>query len=107
MKPNPLKPISITKRAADEIKIIMQSDEIPNDYVLRIGVKEGGCGSGEDGFTIGFDSKKDSDLEYNYHGVVILVDKKHVMHLLGKQVSYKEDGDEWGFVFESADDNKG
>ena len=100
MKQNPLEPVSISKRAADEIKIIMQSDEIPNDYVLRIGVKEGGCGSGEDGFTIGFDVKKEDDLEYNNHGVPILVNKKHVMHLLGKQVGYKEDGDDWGFIFE-------
>ena len=103
MKPNPLEPISISKRAADEIKIIMQSDEIPNDYVLRIGVKEGGCGTGEDGFTIGFDEKKDDDLVYDNHGVSILVGKKHVMHLLGKHVAYKEDGDEWGFVFETSD----
>ena len=106
MNPNTLEPISISKRAADEIKVIMQSDEIPNDYILRSGVKEGGCGSGEDGFTIGFDTKKEGDLEYNNHGVTILVGKKHVMHLLGKHVGYKEDGDDWGFVFESLDKNK-
>ena len=103
MKHNPLKPISISKRAAKEIKIILLSDEIPNGHVLRIGVKEGGCGSGQDGFTIGFDTKKEADLAYVNHGVQILVAKKHVMHLLGKQVAYKEDGDEWGFVFESVD----
>ena len=101
MKANPLEPISISKRAAEEVKIIMQSDEIPNDYSLRIGVKEGGCGS--DGFTIGFDEKRDTDLEYTNHGIPILVDKKHVMHVLGKEVNYREDGDKWGFVFDETD----
>ena len=97
MKANPLEPVSISKRAAEEVKVIMKSDEIPNDYCLRIGVKDGGCG--EDGYTIGFDAKKDTDLEYSNHGVQILVDKKHVMYVLGKEVNYREEGDEWGFVF--------
>ena len=104
MKANLLEPVSISKRAADEVKIIMQSDEIPNDYQLRIGVKDGGCG--EDGFTIGFDEKKETDLEYTVHGVQILVDKKHLMYVLGKEVNYREDGDEWGFVFGDPGDKK-
>ena len=102
MKANPLEPISISKRAADEIKIIMQSDEIPNDYCLRIGVKEGGCGT--DGFTIGFDQKKESDPQYTKYEVPILVDKKHVMYVLGKEVNYREKGEEWGFVFDDTTD---
>lgn len=96
-----LEPVSISKRAAKEIKLIMQSDEIPNDHRLRIGVKEGGCSTG--GYTIGFDTKKESDLEYTIHGVQIYVDKKHVMYLMGMVVNYREDGDEWGFVFDNPD----
>jgi len=102
MKANPLEPISISQKAADEIKIIMQSDDIPNNYCLRIGVKEGGCGS--DGFTIGFDQKKESDIVYENFGVPILVAKKHVMHVLGKEVNYREKGEEWGFVFDDKKD---
>jgi len=97
-----LEPVEISKRAAEEIKIILQSDEIPNNYCLRIGVKEGGCGTG--GFTIGFDEKRADDLIYSRHGVQILVDKKHVMHVIGKKVEYREDGDEWGFVFDDANE---
>ncbi|MDH5474468.1 MAG: iron-sulfur cluster assembly accessory protein [Cyclobacteriaceae bacterium] len=98
-----LEPVSLSKLAAEEIKIIMQSDEIPNDHRLRIGVKEGGCGTG--GFTIGFDTKKENDLEYVNHGVQIYVDKKHVMYLMGMEVNYREEGDDkWGFVFENPDE---
>jgi len=95
----PLEPVTISERAAEEVKIIMQSDEIPNDTRLRIGVKEGGgCGSG--GYTIGFDTKKETDLEYENHGVTIYVDKKHVMYLMGVTVNYRENDNEWGFVFD-------
>jgi iron-sulfur cluster assembly protein len=82
-----LEPVSISERAAEEIKVIRQSDEIPNDHWLRIGVNEGGCGSGGE-----------------MHGVQIYIDKKHVMYLMGQFVEYKEDGDEWGFVFEELED---
>jgi iron-sulfur cluster assembly protein len=94
-----IEPVTISQRAAEEIKLIMQSDEIPNDHQLRIGVKEGGCGSG--GFTIGFDIKRESDLEYANHGVQIYVDKKHVMYLMGMEVNYRENNDKWGFVFDT------
>ncbi len=94
-----LEPVTISKRAAEEIGLIMQSNEIPNDTCLRIGVKEGGgCGAGS--FTIGFDTKRESDLEYKNHGVTIYVDKKHVMYLMGVTVNYRENDDEWGFVFD-------
>lgn len=92
-----LEPVKISERAAEEIKIIMQSDEIPNDHQLRIGVKEGGCGTG--GYTIGFDIKREGDIVYNKHGVDIYVSKKHLMYVLGLEVVYREDGDEWGFIF--------
>ena len=99
----PLEPVTITKRAAEEIKLIMQSDEIPNNTRLRIGVKEGG-GCGSTGYTIGFDTKRETDLEYENHEVTIYIDKKHVMYLMGVTVSYRENDDEWGFVFESEGD---
>ena len=92
-----LKPVSISSKAAEEIKIIMQSDEIPNNYSLRVGVSEGGCGSGK--FTIGFDELKDDDITYEKHGVQIYISKKHVMYLIGMEVDYRETNDEWGFVF--------
>jgi iron-sulfur cluster assembly protein len=96
-----LEPVSLSERAAEEIKVIMKSDDIPNDYRLRIGVKEGGCGTG--GFTIGFDTKRETDLEYSKHGVQIYIDKKHVMYLMGMEINYRDDGKEWGFVFEDPD----
>ena len=91
-------PVDISARAAEEIKLIMQSDDIPDNYCLRIGVDEGGCGSG--GFAIGFDAKKESDLHYIKQGIPVVVDKKHLMHVVGKLINYSEEGEKWGFVFD-------
>ena len=91
-------PVDISERAAEEIKAVMQIDDIPDDYCLRIGVDEGGCGSG--GFTIGFDEKKEGDIQYSKHGISVLVDKKHLMHVMGKMINYREEGEKWGFVFD-------
>ena len=99
-----LEPVTISPLAAKEIELIKQSDAIPEDYFLRIGVKEGGCGTG--GFTIGFDKKGENDLEYTKLGVQIYVDKKHVMYLMGMEVDYREDDNEWGFVFINPDEEK-
>ena len=99
-----LEPVTISPLAAKEIELIKQSDAIPEDHFLRIGVKEGGCGTG--GFTIGFDSKGENDLEYTKYGVQIYVDKKHVMYLMGMEVDYREDDNEWGFVFINPDEEK-
>lgn len=99
-----LEPVTISQLAAKEIELIKQSDAIPEDHFLRIGVKEGGCGTG--GFTIGFDTKRENDLVYTNHDVLIYVDKKHVMYLMGMEVDYREDDNEWGFVFINPDDDK-
>lgn len=93
-----LNPVLLTEDAAREIKLIMQSDEIPDDHCLRIGVKEGGCGTG--GFTIGFDINREDDIIYTHRGITIYVNKKHLMYVLGMEVRFKEEGDSWGFVFE-------
>ena len=92
-----LEPVRISLRAAEEIKLILQSDEIPNDSGIRIGAKEGGCGTS--GFTIGFDTKKEDDIEYVEHGLPVYINKKHVMYLIGKKIKYRDDGEEWGFEF--------
>lgn len=41
-----VKPIGISARAAEEVKKIMQSKNIPAGYGLRLGIKGGGCGHG-------------------------------------------------------------
>jgi iron-sulfur cluster assembly protein len=96
-----VQPVSISPRAAEEIRKIMATKNIPKDYGLRVGVRGGGCGGVS--LMIGFDKKKDSDLSYLIADIPVYVDKKHTMYLIGKQVDFHESEDARGFLFNDPD----
>src|SRR3990170_8222736 len=91
-----LQPVTISLRAAEEIRKIMQTKNIPADYGLRVGVKGGGCGVT---LIIGFDKKKDSDHSYMIDDIPVYVDKKHTMYIIGKEVDFYDGEDARGFTF--------
>jgi iron-sulfur cluster assembly protein len=91
-----IQPVTISSRAATEIRKIMETKNIPPDYGLRVGVKGGGCGFS---FLIGFDRKKESDIAYVIEGIPVYVDKKHTMYIVGKEVDFIENEDTRGFAF--------
>ena len=91
-----LVPISITDRAAAEIRNIMETKNIPAGYGLRVGVKGGGCGVS---LLIGFDKQKDSDRVYLVKDLSVLVDRKHTMYVVGKEIDFHESDEARGFMF--------
>ena len=93
-----IQPVTISSRAAEEIRKIMQTKNIPPDYGLRVGIKGGG-GCGGVALLIGFDKKKDSDLDYTIQDIPVYVDKKHTMYIIGKEVDFYESADARGFMF--------
>jgi iron-sulfur cluster assembly protein len=93
-----IKPVGLTTRAAQEVRKIMLTKGIPEEYGLRVGVRGGG-GCGGINLIIGFDKQKSSDLTYELEGITIHVDKKHTMYLFGKEVDFYEGADARGFMF--------
>jgi iron-sulfur cluster assembly protein len=92
-----VQPITISAKAAVEIRKIMQTKNIPTDYALRVGVRGGGCAGVS--LMIGFDKKKTSDLSYTVGDIPVLVDKRHTMYIIGKEVDFYEGEDARGFMF--------
>lgn len=92
-----LEPVDLSEKAIVEVKNIMQTKGIPEDYGLRIGIKGGGCGAM--GFMLGFDKQNEEDIAYSKNDIPIYVDKKQVMYLLGVEVDFYDESDERGFVF--------
>jgi len=90
-------PIEITEKAKKEIKNIIANKSIPPDYHLRVGVKGGGCGAM--GYSLGFDKPKENDQRFEIDGIRVLLDKKHLMFLMGMQVDFYEGSDARGFTF--------
>jgi iron-sulfur cluster assembly protein len=93
-----LQPVKLSPKAADEVRKIMQTKNIPPDYGLRLGAR-GGHGCSGVSLIIGFDKKKHSDLTYVLEGIPVYVDKKHTLYLIGKVVDFYEGDDAQGFVF--------
>jgi iron-sulfur cluster assembly protein len=94
-------PIKITQKAQEEIRNIMAYKNIPEDYHLRVGVKGGGCGGMS--YALGFDKPKEGDQQFEVDGIPVLVEKRHVMFLMGMHVDFFEGNDTRGFTFVNPD----
>lgn len=90
--------INVTSKAIAEIKKIMEENNIPADYGLRVGIKGGGC-SGLS-YTLGFDAESrigDNVLEVD--GVKIYIDMKSNLYLSGTELDFTDGLNGRGFVF--------
>jgi iron-sulfur cluster assembly protein len=92
-------PLTITERAAIAIKEVMQGENVPRDFCLRVGVRGGGPACASVSYLLGFDSKKDADLEYDVEGIAVVIDKAQSMYVLGMEIDWFEDEHQKGFVF--------
>lgn len=92
-------PIKISDRAANEIRKIMTTKEIPEGFGLRIGVRGGGC-SGMS-YVLGFDKKREFDVPYEIDGILTYIDKRHGLYLMGTVVDYHDGLNARGFTFEN------
>lgn len=86
-------PITVTERAAQEVKTIIAGYEASGStekMYLRLSVFGGGCS--------GFKNKLDLDHQYNekvdliseQHGISLIVDKKSILYLDGAVVDFHE-----------------
>ena len=94
-------PITVTEKAAAEVKRIIaeqqQSGDMPEKIYLRLRVVGGGCS--------GFQNKLDLDPQVNekldevfdFHGVPVAVDKRSLMYLTGATVDFHDDLNRRGF----------
>lgn len=96
----PIQPVTITPRAAAEVKKIRDTKNIPAGYCLRVGVRGGGCGGAQ--LIIGFDKPRPGDLAYTLEGIDLVVEKKHALFVVGKKVDFYEGSDARGFLFTNA-----
>ena len=92
-------PVTISETAAREIKTIIQQQELDQSKVrLRVGVKGGGCS----GFSYLLDlteNMKETDEEFEQHGVKVICDPKSLLYLNGITVDFKDEIMGRGFVF--------
>ena len=85
-RPRP-KVVTLTDRAAERVRDIMQRAEKP--YAgLRVGVKNGGC-AGQEYILEYAETANPLDEVVEDQGVTILIDPKAVLFLIGSQIDYE------------------
>ena len=91
--------VTLTEKAAQEVKRIMEDQKIPAGMVLRMGAQGGGC-SGFN-YSLGFDHQTDASQDElsEEHGIKIAVDRTSLLYLDGTVVDFYEGIDRRGFTF--------
>jgi iron-sulfur cluster assembly protein len=97
---NKILPLTLTQRAVAQVRAIMAYKQVsPEEYGLRIGIKGGGCSGAS--FLLGFDKAKSGDETYLHGDIPVIIEKKHLMYLLGLEIDFEESEEGTGFVFNS------
>ncbi len=97
--------IKITEKAVKEVKKIMNENEVPETYGLRVGVKGGGC-SGLS-YTLGFDADaNEGDTVIEQENIKLFVDGKSLFYLSGTTLDFSDGLNGRGFVFNNPNAKK-
>jgi iron-sulfur cluster assembly protein len=91
--------LKLTTRAAQEVKTILEQQNLPAETTfLRLGVKGGGCS----GFNYSLDltdAKGEMDEEFDSEGIKLVCDPKSYLYLNGTELDFKDEIMGRGFVF--------
>ncbi len=90
-------PVSFTDGAIEELNRLRSSLVTAEESFLRIGVKGGGC-SGLS-YLLAFDKKEDGDKEFQIQGMEVVMNKAHVMYVLGMVIDWENGLNNRGFTF--------
>ncbi|MEK7250395.1 MAG: iron-sulfur cluster assembly accessory protein [Bacteroidota bacterium] len=97
-KPELNEEITLTEKAANQVRKLKAENRIPDEHGLRLGVKGGGC-SGMT-YVLAFDeSPKENDRILEQFGIQVFVDPKSLFFLSGTVLDFSDGLNGKGFVF--------
>ena len=98
--------ISLTERAAEEVRKYKDINNIEDETFLRVGAAAGGC-SGYS-YQLEFDKayNEEQDDQYDCHGVKVVVDKRSLLLLEGTTIDWHESLEQSGFTFNNPNVSK-
>lgn len=90
--------LELSEAAVKQVKQLKESQNLPDNVFLRMGVKGGGC-SGMS-YALEFDTELGPyDKEFDIEGVRVVCDKKSYLYLNGTTLDYVQQGLTGGFTF--------
>lgn len=92
-------PVQFTQGAIEELQRLQQSQANADKPFLRVGVKGGGC-SGMT-YVLEYDTKADTDEEFEVEGIKVVMNKAHELYLHGMTVEFEGGLNSRGFTFKN------
>jgi iron-sulfur cluster assembly protein len=90
--------VTLSEKAASEVKRIVQEQNLGDEAVLRVGVQGGGCSGFS--YSLNFDTQvSERDRVADFFGVKLAVDKKFDPYLDGTVIDFYDGLEKRGFVF--------
>lgn len=90
--------VTLSERAASEIKRIMDEQGSPEGTLVRVGVKGGGCSGFS--YDFGWDTQvTEKDRVAEFHGVKVAIEKKFDPYLDGTEIDFIDEIGRRGFAF--------
>ena len=93
-------PVTLTETAAQKIRQLMAEEPEGDATVLRVAIQGGGCSGFQYG--LGFDrGAQEGDVEFEQHGVSVVIDPFSAPYLAGAQVDFVDGIRESGFKIDN------
>ena len=89
--------ITVTEKAASEVRRIIQEQNIEEKVYLRLRVVGGGCSGFQHKLDLDPAVSEKLDEVYQLHGVDVVVDKRSALYLNGVTVDFHDDLNKRGF----------
>jgi iron-sulfur cluster assembly protein len=97
--------ITVSENAKQHALDLMKAEGYGNEAFIRVGVEGGGC-SGLS-YKLEFDKTiKEGDQKFEDKGIVIVVDRKSFLYLVGTELEYSGGLNGKGFVFKNPNANR-
>jgi iron-sulfur cluster assembly protein len=99
-------PVTLTEKAANEIKRILKEQNSDTEAILRVGVAGGGCSGFQYSLNLDRGSDPVKDMVSEQHGIKVAVDKKSLLFLDGTTLDFYEGLEKRGFTFDNPNATK-
>jgi iron-sulfur cluster assembly accessory protein len=90
-------PITVTEKAAGEVKRIIEEQQLKDRVYLRLRVVGGGCSGFQHKLDLDQNVNEKLDEVYEFHGIPVVVDKRSLMYLENAEVNFHDDLNRRGF----------
>lgn len=90
--------ITVTEKAASEVKRIVEEQKLEDKVYLRLRVQGGGCSGFQHKLDLDTTFNEKTDTTWEVHGINVVIDKRSALYTEGATIDFSDDLNKRGFV---------